>query len=169
LFIVWSQEELPDAIKHILDILVDLKLLELTHEGKYARPRASSIEYGQLELLAKVISPILELYYMTFAILLNTGTNRVSEPDLIEHSYLMAQRLSMIYELNSPDFFDKRLITNFIDALREMEYVKLGSNELIQYSLDYLKVGEDAVSLLNRNIRTSILQLLSANTGESNK
>ena len=169
LFIVWSQEELPDAIKHILDILVNLKLLEKRAEDEYARPRASSVECGQLELLAQVISPILELYYMTFAILLNTGTNRVSEPDLIEHSYLMAQRLSMIYELNSPDFFDKRLITNFIDALREMEYLKIGSNDLIQYSLDYLKVGEDAVSLLNRNIRTSILQLLSANTGESKK
>ena len=100
---------------------------------------------------------------VTSAILLNTGTNTVSEADLIEHSYLMAQRLSMIYELNSPDFFDKRLITNFIDALREMEYVQIGTNNLMQYSLEYLKVGEDAVSLLNRNIRTSILQLLSAN------
>jgi glycerol-3-phosphate O-acyltransferase len=169
LFIVWPQEELPDAIKHILEILVDLRLLEKTGKDEYARPGASSIECGQLELLAQVISPVLELYYMTFAILLNTGSNRVSEPDLIEHSYLMAQRLSMIYELNSPDFFDKRLITNFIDALCEMEYVKIGSNDLIQYSLDYLKVGEDAVSLLNRNIRTSILQLLRANQSGSSK
>ncbi len=163
LYITWGQEQLPGVIEHILGILVDLKLLNKTGRNEYSRPGASSIECGQLELLSKVISPILELYYMTFAVLLNTGSNKISEPDLIEHSYLTAQRVSMIYELNSPDFFDKRLITNFIDSLRDIEYVKIDSSGLIEYSIDYLKVGEDAVSLLNRNIRTSILQLLNAN------
>jgi glycerol-3-phosphate O-acyltransferase len=169
LFIVWSQEQLADAVEHILGILVELKLLQLIGKDEYSRPRASSIEYGQLQLLAQVISPILELYYMTFAILLNTGTSSISESDLIEHSYLMAQRLSMIYELNSPDFFDERLITNFIEALREMKYLKIGSNDLIEFSADYLNVGEDAVSLINSNIRSSILQLLSANQDGNDK
>jgi len=123
LFIAWTQEQLAEAIEHILGILVELRLLEKTGKDQYSRPRASSIKCGQLELLARVISPILELYYMTFAILLNTGTNKISEFDLIEHSFLMAQRVSMIYELNSPDFFDKRLITNFIDSLRDIKYV----------------------------------------------
>jgi len=162
LFIAWTQEQLAEAIEHILGILVELRLLEKTGKDQYSRPRASSIKCGQLELLARVISPILELYYMTFAILLNTGTNKISEFDLIEHSFLMAQRVSMIYELNSPDFFDKRLITNFIDSLRDIKYVRIDNNGLIEYSIDYLKVGEDAVSLLNRNTRSSILQLLNA-------
>jgi glycerol-3-phosphate O-acyltransferase len=163
LFITWTQEQLPEAIEHIVGILADLGLLEKTGKNEYSRPRGSSIEYGQLELLARVISPVLELYYMTFAVLLNTGTNKISEPDLIEHSFLMAQRVSMIYELNSPDFFDKRLITNFIDSLRDIKYISIDTDGLIEYSVDYLKVGEDAVSLLNRNIRSSILQLLNAN------
>lgn len=163
LFITWTQEQLPEAIEHIVGILADLGLLEQSGKNEYSRPRASSIKYGQLELLARVISPVLELYYMTFAILLNTGTNKISEPDLIEHSFLMAQRVSMIYELNSPDFFDKRLITSFIDSLRDIKYISIDADGLIEYSVDYLKVGEDAVSLLNRNIRSSILQLLNAN------
>ena len=162
LFITWTQEQLPDAIEHIVEILVDLQLLEKTGKEEYRIPRASSIEYAQLELLAKVVSPILELYYMTFAILLNTGSSKISQSDLVEHSYLMAQRVSMIYELNSPDFFDKRLITNFIDTLRTIDYVSIGTDGLIEYSDNYLKVGEDAVSLLNKNIRSSILQLLNA-------
>lgn len=163
LFITWTQEQLPEAIEHIVGILADLGLLEQSGKNEYSRPRASSIKYGQLELLARVISPVLELYYMTFAVLLNTGTNKISEPDLIEHSFLMAQRVSMIYELNSPDFFDKRLITSFIDSLRDIKYISIDADGLIEYSVDYLKVGEDAVSLLNRNIRSSILQLLNAN------
>jgi len=163
LFIAWTQEQMAEVIEHILGILADLGLLEKTGKNEYSRPRASSIESGQLELLARVISPILELYYMTFAILLNTGSNKISETDLIEHSFLMAQRVSMIYELNSPDFFDKRLITTFIDSLKDIEYIRIDNDDLIEYSVDYLKVGEDAVSLLNRNIRSSILQLLNAN------
>ena len=162
LFIVWGQAQLPQVVEHTLGILVQLKLLRQTGEDEYTRPRDSSIECGQLALLAQVISPILELFYMTFAILLNTGSNSVSAADLIERSCLMAQRLSMIYELNSPDFFDRRLITNFIDALTEMGYVRIGDHDLIEYSLEYLKVGEDAVALLNSNIRSSILQLLNA-------
>ena len=145
------------------DTKIILKLLEKTGKDEYRAPRASSIEYAQLELLAKVISPILELYYMTFAILLNTGTSRVSEPDLIEHSYLMAQRVSMIYDLSSPDYFDKRVISNFIDTLEDIDYVNIDDNGMIEYSDEYLKVGEDAVSLLNKNIRSGILQLLNAN------
>ncbi|MGD2054532.1 MAG: glycerol-3-phosphate 1-O-acyltransferase, partial [Gammaproteobacteria bacterium] len=163
LYLTWSQEQLPDTIEQILEILVDLNLLEKTARHHYRKPGATSIECAQLELLAKVISPILELYYMTFAILLNTGTNRISQADLVEHSYLMAQRVSMIYELNSPDFFDKRLISNFINTLRNIEYVAIDDKGMIEYSDDYLKVGEDAVSLLNKNIRSSILQLLNAN------
>jgi len=163
LFITWTQEQLPEVIEHIIGILTDLGLLEKAGKNEYSRPRASSIKYGQLELLARVISPVLELYYMTFAVLLNTGTNKISEPDLIEHSFLMAQRVSMIYELNSPDFFDKRLITSFIDSLKDIKYISIDTDGLIEYSVDYLKVGEDAVTLLNRNIRSSILQLLNAN------
>ena len=30
----------------------------------------------------------------------------------------MAQRMSLLYELNSPEFFDKTLFKNFIDLLR---------------------------------------------------
>ena len=163
LFISWAQEQLPEAIEHILELFTGLNLLEKTGDDQYRAPRASSIEYAQLELLAKVISPILELYYMTFAILLNTGTSKVSETDLVEHSYLMAQRVSMIYDLSSPDYFDKRVITNFLDTLHDINYVTIDDNGMIEYSDDYLKVGEDAVSLLNKNIRSGILQLLNAN------
>ena len=169
LFIGWSQEQLPDAIKRILGIFVELKLLEKTSKGRYRAPRASSIEYAQLELLAKVISPVLELYYMTFAILLNSGSRNISKDNLVERSYLMAQRVSMIYDINSPDYFDRRLITGFIDSLQDIDYVQIDNDGVIEYSDDYLKVGEDAVSLLNKNIRSGILQLLSTNTSGSHK
>jgi glycerol-3-phosphate O-acyltransferase len=56
LFITWTQEQLPEAIEQIVGILADIGLLEKTGKNEYSRPRGSSIEYGQLELLARVIS-----------------------------------------------------------------------------------------------------------------
>jgi glycerol-3-phosphate O-acyltransferase len=74
----------------------------------------------------------------------------------------MAQRVSMIYDLSSPDFFDKRLITNFIDTLKDIDYINFDNDGPIEYSDESLAVGEDAVSLLDKGVRSSILQLLSA-------
>ena len=163
LYISWSQEQLPETIEKVLNIFADLGLLEKTGRDVYRAPRASSIEYARLELLAKVVSPILELYYMTFAILLNTGTKGTSTADLVEHSYLMAQRVSMIHDISSPDYFDRRVIMNFIETLKDIDYVRIDNDGMIEYSDEYLEVGEDAVSLLNKNIRSGILQLLNAN------
>ena len=162
LFITWGQEDLPEITAHILGILVSKKLLHKDKKGVYSRPRTSSIESAQLDLLSKVITPILQVYYMTFAILFNTGSRKITRAELIELSHLMAQRVSMIYDLSSPDFFDKRLITNFIDTLKDIDYINFDNDGPIEYSDESLAVGEDAVSLLDKGVRSSILQLLSA-------
>jgi glycerol-3-phosphate O-acyltransferase len=162
LFITWAQEDLPEITAKILDILVSRKLLTVDKKGVFRRPRTSSIESAQLDLLSKVITPILQVYYMTFAILFNTGSMKITRAELIELSHLMAQRVSMIYDLSSPDFFDKRLITNFIDTLKDIDYIYFDKDGPIEYSDESLAVGEDAVSLLDKGVRSSILQLLSA-------
>ena len=141
-------------------ILVEHGLLIKKPDGRWHKPRPSSIEYARLELLSKVISPLLELYYMTFAILVNHGPNRISQAELVEQSQLMAQRVSMIYELNSPDFFDIRLIDNFLHTLTQLGYLSVDDGGLLAYDNRALEAGEDAVFLLDSNIRSSILQLL---------
>jgi glycerol-3-phosphate O-acyltransferase len=151
------------VVNHVIDNLVEHGLLITMPDGRLHKPRPSSIEYAHLELLSKVISPVLELYYMTFAILLNHGPNRISQADLVEQSHLMAQRVSMIYELNSPDFFDIRLIDNLLHTLTQLEYLSVDDDGLLAYNNSTLEQGEDAVSLLDSNIRSSILQLLKSN------
>jgi len=162
LFIHWQSAQLPDVINRIVEKLVDINLLSRVDGDKYVKPPASSVERAQLELLAGIIAPVLAVYYMTFAILLNTGSNKISQPDLVELSHLLAQRVSMIYELDSPDFFDSKLINNFIDALKSMDCVTVNDEERIEYDTETLEQTEGAVLLLNQDIRSSILQLLRA-------
>ena len=160
LFIAWTQQQLPDVVDQVIDNLVEHGLLMNTPDGRLQKPRPSSIEYAHLEMLSKVISPVLELYYMTFAILLNHGSNRISQAALVEQSHLMAQRVSMIYELNSPDFFDIRLINNLLQTLMQLDYLAVDDDGLLAYNNRTLEEGEEAVFLLDSNIRSSILQLL---------
>ena len=160
LFIHWETEQLPDVIRRIVEKLVDLNLLRKGDGDKYFKPRASLIERAQLELLAGIIAPVLAVYYMTFAILLNTGSNQISQPDLVKLSNLLAQRVSMIYELNSPDFFDSKLIDNFVDTLKSIDYVTVDDEDRLEYNTETLEQSEAAVLLLSQDMRSSILQLL---------
>jgi glycerol-3-phosphate O-acyltransferase len=73
---------------------------------------------------------------------------------------LLAQRVSMIYELNSPDFFDSKLINNFIDTLKSIKYVTVNDEDRLVYNTETLEQAEGVVLLLNQDIRSNILQLL---------
>ena len=53
---------------------------------------------------------ILERYYLAIALLLRSGSGRLTQEALERQCQLMAQRMSMLYELNSPEFFERALL-----------------------------------------------------------
>ena len=75
----------------------------------------------------------------------------------------MAQRVAMIYELNSPDFSDKRLISNFIDTLIHIDYLRVYDTEKIEYSDVFHKADKRIQLLLSKEMRSNILQMLKIN------
>ena len=62
--------------------------------------------------------PILERYYLAMSLLLKAGSGRLSQDALERQCQLMAQRMALLYEINSPEFFDRALFGNFIEQLR---------------------------------------------------
>ncbi len=165
LYLTWHTDEIETITDTILNQLAKMGLLT-KNEGTdiYSRPKTSSIEHVQLQFFGRIISPVLELYYIIFALLANQQKSPPTRDKLEEQCYLMAQRISLIHEINSPDFFDKKLITNFIDTLIELEYVCIdGDNQLIINQIAIEK-GRQARHLLNRNIQYNILQMLRSST-----
>ena len=170
LYLSWETEVIEQVTDRILNQLADMGLL-IKSEGTdiYSRPKTSSQEHVQLHLLGRVISPVLELYYIIFALLANQQKNPPTRDKLEHQCYLMAQRISLIHEINSPDFFDKKLITNFIDTLVRLEYVNQdGDNQLIINQIAIEK-GRQARHLLNRNIQYNILQMLRSSGNSLNE
>ncbi|MCW9012449.1 MAG: glycerol-3-phosphate 1-O-acyltransferase PlsB [Gammaproteobacteria bacterium] len=167
LFLVWKKAELAAAIDRMLDVMASQGLLIKNEQiNVFTRPGSGAVEFNQLSLLARVISPILEVYYLTLAMVSRSGTERISKEELENRCYLMAQRVAMIYELNSPDFSDKKLISNFIDTLIHIDYLKVYDTEHLEYSEVFHKADRRIRLLLSKEMRSNILQMLKINQAD---
>ena len=161
LFLPWSDNKLPDTIDHLLDVLSSHGLLLKNDQlDVFTTPGSGSAQYAQLKLLARVISPTLEVYYLTLALLSRTGESQISKQELENKCYSMAQRISMIHELNSPDFCDKKLISNFIETLLEAQFLRDAESGHLKFGEAFLQADKHARLLLSKEMRTNILQML---------
>jgi glycerol-3-phosphate O-acyltransferase len=164
-FLPWTHTEIENVVDRILQCFSTAGLLVYS-EGSdiYSKPRISTEYHAQLTTLARIISPVLELYYMIFALLAGHGSDTLTRDRLEELCYLMAQRLSLMYEINSPDFFDKKLITNFIDSLINLGYVCINDSGKLEIRETAVNEGRHARRLLDKNMQFNILQMLSTST-----
>ncbi len=163
----WDEQALDGFIDEIIAFLVGRQLL-IEREGKLRRPDRSDAHYLLLIRLGAIVQPVLERYYMTFAILWENGEKPISEADLEQRCHLVAQKISMIYGNNSPDFFDRQLFRHFIHSLRRLGFVEKDEQGLLRLAPDLEGVNIDIRLLLSLEVRSTILQLLRSNqeTGE---
>jgi glycerol-3-phosphate O-acyltransferase len=160
LFLRWTEEELGAAVIDQLDDLANHGLLESVEGGaQWRRPPTGSTEAVQLSVLAQVTVQIIERYYLVIAVLLKSGSGRISQDVLESQCQLMAQRMSLLYELNSPEFFDKTLFKNFIDLLRTRNVLGVSADGRLTYTDMLPAVADDAQLVLHEQIRNSVLQV----------
>jgi glycerol-3-phosphate O-acyltransferase len=160
LFLRWNESELATVVRGILEQLAKHGLLEDMGDGQeWRRPRTGTVEAVQLSTLAHVTVQIIERYYLTIALLLKAGSGCTSQEALEKQCHLTAQRMSLLYELNSPEFFDKALFKNFIDLLRARNVLGVNSDGKLTYTDVLLAVSADAQLVLHEQIRNSILQV----------
>jgi len=160
MFLRWSEAELPDVVDRCLATLVDLKLLEHDPaDGVWRRPPTGSAEAVQLSLLAHATLEVIERYYLAIALLLREGSGAMSAEALEQRCHLMASRMSLLYELHSPEFFDKGLFRQFIDLLRTREVVGTDVAGCLTFDAALLGVADDARIVLSEQIRHSVLQV----------
>ncbi len=160
LFLRWDEAEMNEIVVEALDDLANHGLLESTDAGAlWRRPPTGSTEAVQLSVLAQVTVQIIERYYLVISVLLKSGSGRISQDVLESQCQLMAQRMSLLYELNSPEFFDKSLFKNFINLLRERNVLGVNAEGRLTYTDMLPAVADDAQLVLHEQIRNSILQV----------
>ncbi|MGH8261658.1 MAG: glycerol-3-phosphate 1-O-acyltransferase PlsB, partial [Steroidobacteraceae bacterium] len=163
LFLRWTEEEVPAVIDSVLEALGRYGLIERTADGQqWRRPAPTSAEAMQLSLLAQSTLQTIERYYLTIALLLRAGSGAITQSTLEERCHLMAQRMSLVYGFDSPEFFDRPLFENFIDLLRDRDVVGTSAAGWLEFGEVLTRVAEDAQLVLNEEIRHSILQVTHA-------
>jgi glycerol-3-phosphate O-acyltransferase len=166
LFLTWTESELPGVVDGVLDCMWHQGLIEPDAErAVWRRPPPSSGEAMQLSVLAQATIQTIERYYLAIAQLVAAGSGQITQSVLEGRCQLNAQRIAMLYGLNSPEFFDRTLFENFIDLLRQREVVRSGTSGKLEFDDVLLRVAADAQFVLSEQIRHSVLRFAQDSAG----
>jgi glycerol-3-phosphate O-acyltransferase len=156
----WREEELPGVVDGVLAELARQGLLERSADGStWRRSTTGSAEAVRLSVLAQATIQTVERYYLAIALLLRSGRSTLTPDALEQRCVAMAQRMSMLYGLAAPEFFDRAMFRDFVDLLRQRGVVRLDGDGKLTYDDALLAVAEDARVVLSEQIRNSILQV----------
>jgi glycerol-3-phosphate O-acyltransferase len=160
LFLRWEESEISAVADSLLDTFVHLNLLQGNEDrSEWQRPPPTSLEAIRLSVLAQATIQTLERYYLAIALLLQAGSGAITHEALEERCHLMAQRMTVLYGLNSPEFVDRSLFRNFIELLRRHNVIQMSDDKRLLFGEPLLGVAADAQLVLSEQIRHSILQV----------
>jgi len=160
LFLRWDEAAVGAVVDSLLDAFVHLNLLQGNPDrSEWQRPAPTSLEAIRLSALAQATIQTIERYYLAIALLLQAGSGAITQEALEERCHLMAQRMSLLYALNSPEFFDKSLFRNFIELLLRRDVIQMSEDKKLLFGEPLLGVAADARLVLSEQIRHSILQV----------
>jgi len=160
LFLKWTEQELPAVMRCLLDVLAELGILErLEEQDAWRRPASSSPQSLQLSLLAQASVQTIERYYLVIATLMQKGSGTLTARELTELCQMTAQRITMIYGFNSPEFSDRSMFDNFISLLLRRHVIRSDEMGRLLFDEVFLRIATDAEFVLSEQIRHSILQV----------
>jgi len=156
----WSHEEIDSVTTTAIQALVDDELLTRgKHKKMLERPPAGSAKAYQLLMLGQSMVPMLQRFYLVIAMLVHHGSGTLSRSRLEKMCQMSGERLSLIYGLHSPDFFNKSLFHDYIEMLRVQSVLRRNKDGLLEFDDDIVRIGADARLVLGEEIRHSILSL----------
>ncbi len=156
----WEDDQIDEVTTTAIDVLVAQDLLKYAHRKKaLKRPPTGSAKAYQLLMLGQSMVPMVQRFYLVIAILVQHGSGALSRVQLERKCEMSAERLSMIYGLHSPDFFNKTLFHDYIRKLQDLEILRRNAEGLLEFDEDIVSIGADARLVLGEEIRHSILSL----------
>ncbi|MVF12764.1 glycerol-3-phosphate 1-O-acyltransferase PlsB [Ketobacter sp. MCCC 1A13808] len=158
LFIHWKADDIPGVVDQCVAVLVEYGYLIADAEEVWA-PDSRTTEFMHLTILANTTHQTLERFFITVEILIKAGSGKLHRSQLENACTMLAQRMSLLHTLSGPEFSDKSLFRNFIQALIKNDIINVGDNGNLVFGDPLLRSYEDAHSLLGEDTRQSIQQI----------
>ena len=156
LFLHWEKDTLDQAISHWLDVFCQRGYI--TQNGDYYHCADSDSEqFPHLQGMAEHIMQTLQRYFLATSRLQKQGSGNISAAQLEEQSTLLAQRLSLLYGINAPEFFDKALFRTLIQELIRAEMISEGQDGTLSFDEGLNPLTDILENVLNGALRQTIL------------
>ena len=160
LFLPWNEAQFTERINATIEFLIARGVLDSDSDGRIlSRGPGQGDGAFQLRAIAQNLLQAFERYYIAIAAIVRNGPHTLSAAELENLCSLTAQRLSLLQELNAPEFFDKSLFRGFIQKLRERRVVWTDEAGKLDFDSELEAVARDAKVILSREIRHGILKL----------
>ncbi|WP_348680683.1 glycerol-3-phosphate 1-O-acyltransferase PlsB, partial [Marinobacter nauticus] len=159
LFLQYDQEKVDAVINQWIDVLVDQGLLIRLDDERLGRPEEGTEAMLRSRILSRFIIQTLERYHITLGILRKYGSGNLTAAELEEQSTLLAERMSILFGLNAPEFFDKTLFRNFIANMQKNGVLTTDEDGRLCYGEGLDEVAEDARLVLSVEKRQAIQQV----------
>lgn len=158
LFLHIEPDDLPDYINHIMEQLVNMDLV-VKKDNEFWSPEPSSKEYISLTILSNAIRQTLERFYIAVDILKRAGSGVLRRNHLENLCHLMAQRMSLLYEFSAPEFFDKALFKNFLQALLKNGTIWVNEDGKLAFDERLENSEQETHLILSAEVREAIQQV----------
>jgi glycerol-3-phosphate O-acyltransferase len=159
LYLHWDEAGLKGALDQLITWLTSRGLLIESEEGMIRRAGGGSAQGFQLRLMGQALLPTYERYYITVAVLAKNGSGTLTRSELERLCTMTAQRLSLLTEFESPEFYERNLFRQFITLLRDMEILSTTESGQLEFNSMIEQISQDAKLILNKETRHGIMRL----------
>ncbi|QJR80880.1 glycerol-3-phosphate 1-O-acyltransferase PlsB [Alteromonas pelagimontana] len=145
LFIYMTQDQALAYTDHLIKVMVDQGMLK--QEGDMLLPPpANDKSFHSAWLLSRCMQETFQRYVVVLTIIEKERV--ISRNQLEKVSRNVAERLSTLYGMSSPEFYDKNVLSSFISALRENHWLDSTSDGSLKYSEESAALRKDVMALV---------------------
>jgi glycerol-3-phosphate O-acyltransferase len=149
--------DLDVEVGHWLDHLEAQGLIHRSAD-EVGPPPVESGESYRLMLLAQIVMQMLERFFIAVGLLQQAGQNRIDRRTLESDCIALARRVSRLYGLNAPEFFDARLFHNFVETLIARGAVSIDADGKLAYADVIGEVTRASSVVLPTEFRLAVLR-----------
>lgn len=142
LFINWNEDNFDQLLTQCIEFMISQGLL-IEKANKLWRPSESSTDMRSFLLLSETLQNMLKRLAIVLTLLVKyTEENRhFTRRDLESCSHKLAERIAILFDINAPEAFDKKIFASLISILREQGAISSSED-------GFLKAGENVKPLI---------------------
>jgi glycerol-3-phosphate O-acyltransferase len=156
LFMYMSAEQATSYTESLITKMLAMGLLA-TNKNQIQTPAADSEAFYSAWLLNRSIQETLHRYAVVLTIL--SQHERVSRSVLEKKSAQFAERLAALHGISSPEFFDKKVLATFIQALKENALIEADDDGQLCHSEHSEALKMDVINLIAPEIAQRLQQI----------